>query len=534
MPPACAGRSPRRDGRGCCGRFAVTHPADHPPLPPRPGHRAPGWRRWPGRPRRRGSPASGSPTIPHPRSAGSTPAATSALDPFVALGYAAAHTTGCGWSPTSWCCRTATRSWWPRRAPRRAVRRRFTLAVGAGYLRGEFAGARGGPRGAQRPVRRGPRHAGRHLDGRRRVGRGPALQRPGHHRPPRPGGRAAPPIWIGGNGGQARQRVADQGQGWCPFPAPPQLARTARTRRPGHPRGAGRGHRRPARPRRRRRPRPGRSTSPSATPPAATPPTDAFDAAAHLAGLAQLAALGVTWVQVGCPATPWPAVETVERYGEAVIPTPPDPGRRPRPGSGPARDRTATAARPARTAGRCGSRPRWPGPGRRSRTSRGRPGVAEELGGSTASGFVPAAEAGDRRPASGPPARPPGPRNQARSISAGPTVAMSQSRTARGAALGVEHDVAQADVAPQQAARRLLGRAVLGAPGRGRRPAPPAACRRWPSRGSGPPDQLLAQPARRPRPSPSPGGWRQRSRNERHTSPGRRRPGSPSARGRPR
>ena len=69
--------------------------------------------------------------------------------------------------------------------------------------------------------------------------------------------------------------------------------------RAGHARAAGRGDRRPPRP-------PGArpaeirppSTSPSPTPPAAIPPSDAFDADAHLEGLAELAALGVTWVQV--------------------------------------------------------------------------------------------------------------------------------------------------------------------------------------------------------------------------------------------
>lgn len=37
------------------------------------------------------------------------------------------------------------------------------------------------------------------------------------------------PIWIGGNSPVSRRRVVDYGDGWNPFPAPPALARTART-----------------------------------------------------------------------------------------------------------------------------------------------------------------------------------------------------------------------------------------------------------------------------------------------------------------
>jgi probable F420-dependent oxidoreductase len=43
---------------------------------------------------------------------------------------------------------------------------------------------------------------------------------------PRPG---HVPIWIGGNSALTRRRVAAHADGWNPFPAPAQLARTART-----------------------------------------------------------------------------------------------------------------------------------------------------------------------------------------------------------------------------------------------------------------------------------------------------------------
>jgi alkanesulfonate monooxygenase SsuD/methylene tetrahydromethanopterin reductase-like flavin-dependent oxidoreductase (luciferase family) len=50
------------------------------------------------------------------------------------------------------------------------------------------------------------------------------------------------------------------------------------------------------------------------------PADDGFDADAHLAGLAALAAIGVTWVQVGLPGDSLEhAVETLARYGEQVI-----------------------------------------------------------------------------------------------------------------------------------------------------------------------------------------------------------------------
>ena len=46
---------------------------------------------------------------------------------------------------------------------------------------------------------------------------------------PRPVMKPHPPIWIGGNTAAARRRVAEYGDGWCPFPAPAGLAQTART-----------------------------------------------------------------------------------------------------------------------------------------------------------------------------------------------------------------------------------------------------------------------------------------------------------------
>ncbi len=37
---------------------------------------------------------------------------------------------------------------------------------------------------------------------------------------PRPVSQPHPPIWIGGNTAAARQRVAEDGDGWCPYSCP--------------------------------------------------------------------------------------------------------------------------------------------------------------------------------------------------------------------------------------------------------------------------------------------------------------------------
>ena len=198
---------------------------------------------------------------------------------------------------------------------------RFTLAVGAGYLKGEFAAL-------------GVDHAERNELMDEALGvvraiwtgddvtvRGPPLlgarrSRPTRVRSPQP----HPPIWIGGNSGTARQRVADHGQGWCPFPAPAIVATTARTASLDTPekladaiddlrRRLDAADRDPA--------TVDIAFSNSA---GGDPSSDDFDADAHLTGLAALAELGVTWVQVGLPGDSVDhAVEVAQRYGEQVI-----------------------------------------------------------------------------------------------------------------------------------------------------------------------------------------------------------------------
>lgn len=128
------------------------------------------------------------------------------------------------------------------------------------------------------------------------------------------------PIWIGGNSQRSRQRVAEVGDGWNPFPNPAALARTARTpvletlddlarmlddlwRRVD---AAGRD----------------RASIDVAfrTDAGGSPGDDAFDAPAHRAGLDALATLGVTWSSVDLPSDSLDhALEAMERYGEQVI-----------------------------------------------------------------------------------------------------------------------------------------------------------------------------------------------------------------------
>jgi probable F420-dependent oxidoreductase len=128
------------------------------------------------------------------------------------------------------------------------------------------------------------------------------------------------PIWIGGNSRLVRERVARYGDGWCPFPAPAALSRTTKT--------------------------PGLETTadlaamledlhrmldaadrdPASIDVAFRSGSGGslaggdFDAAAHLEGLDELAALGVTWNNAGVPGDSLAhALESLERYGAEVI-----------------------------------------------------------------------------------------------------------------------------------------------------------------------------------------------------------------------
>lgn len=153
-----------------------------------------------------------------------------ALDPFAALAFCAAVTTRLRLMPNIAVL--------PYRSPfvvAKAVATidrlsggRFTLAVGAGYLRGEFE-ALGVPYDERNE------RFDEALDVLRGVWNqddfsldGAGFSASGQTARPRPV-QDRVPIWIGGNSARARQRVADHGDGWAPFPAPPGLSRTAKT-----------------------------------------------------------------------------------------------------------------------------------------------------------------------------------------------------------------------------------------------------------------------------------------------------------------
>ena len=245
-----------------------------------------------------------------------------ALDPFVALSFCAAATERIRLIPNIVVL--------PYRNPFVVAKAaatldvlsggRFTLAVGTGYLKGEFAAL-------------GVDHAERNelfdealavliaawttdevtIEGRHFSARGITSH-------PRPVSHPHPPIWIGGNSARSRQRVADHGDGWAPFPAAPGIARTARTAPLDTAQAlaaavedlyarldaAGRD--------------PGTVDICFATTAGGDLESPTFNAGAHMEGLAELASLGVTWVQVAIPGGDLALTLTaIERYGEIVI-----------------------------------------------------------------------------------------------------------------------------------------------------------------------------------------------------------------------
>jgi probable F420-dependent oxidoreductase len=128
------------------------------------------------------------------------------------------------------------------------------------------------------------------------------------------------PIWVGGNAARARQRVADFGDGWCPFPAPAALAGSAKTQvleTVGDLSGL-------LDDLWRRVEEAGRDRADIdvsfMTGAGGAPGRPNFNAAAHLEGLGELAELGVTWNGTGVPGDSLAhALESLEQYGAEVI-----------------------------------------------------------------------------------------------------------------------------------------------------------------------------------------------------------------------
>jgi probable F420-dependent oxidoreductase len=245
-----------------------------------------------------------------------------ALDPFVAMGFAAARTTRLRLIPN--IVVLAYRN--PFVVAKAGAtldllsEGRFTLAAGAGYLKREFIAL------GVDPTERNELFD-ESLDVLKAIWTSDDVTFEGRHfradgitAHPRPVSTPHPPIWIGGNSGRARQRVATHGDGWCPFLASSGVAQTARTIvldtperfaaaiRDLHQRleAVGRD--------------PGSVDICFSTPAGGDVGSDDFNVAAHLDGIADLASLGVNWLQVGLPGDSVDhAVETIQRYGEQVI-----------------------------------------------------------------------------------------------------------------------------------------------------------------------------------------------------------------------
>ncbi len=245
-----------------------------------------------------------------------------ALDPFVAMGFAAAHTTKLRLIPNIVVL--------PYRNPFVVAKAgatldllsdgRFTLAVGVGYLKREFAAV-----GVDFDERNDL--VDEALDVIRAIWTTDDVTYEGRHftargitAHPRPATLPHPPIWIGGNTGKARQRVASRGDGWCPFPAPAGLAKTAGTAEMDTMERLREG----IEDLRRRSDAAGRDWSSIDVSfnnfVGGRPGGPDFRADAYLTGLDKLAAIGVTWVQVGLPGDSLAhALEAIDRFGELVI-----------------------------------------------------------------------------------------------------------------------------------------------------------------------------------------------------------------------
>jgi probable F420-dependent oxidoreductase len=245
-----------------------------------------------------------------------------ALDPFVAMGFAAAHTTTLRLVPNIVVL--------PYRNPFVVAKSgatldllsggRFTLAVGVGYLKREFAalGVSYDERAAlfdeALEVIRGVWTTDDYtFEGKNFSARGITAH-------PRPAASPHPPIWIGGNTSAARARVAKHGDGWCPFAAPAGLAKTAGTAAIDSLDALATG----IEDLRARLAAAGRD--PDAIDivfnnfEGGSPGDDDFDAEAYLAGVDKLAALGVTWLHVTLPGDSLAhALEAAEKFGKTVI-----------------------------------------------------------------------------------------------------------------------------------------------------------------------------------------------------------------------
>ena len=244
------------------------------------------------------------------------------LDPFVAMGFAAAHTSTLRLIPNIVVL--------PYRNPfvvakagatvDRLSGGRFTLAVGVGYLRKEFTAV-----GVDYEARAALFDEALAVIDAIWTGddisyEGGDFTAVGITAHPRPVSAPRPPIWVGGNTGAARQRVVDRAEGWCPFAAPKTLAQTAKTAALDSVEALGVA----IDDLRRRCDAAGRDAG--ALDIAFTnsegghPGSSDFNAAAHIDGLQGLEKIGVTWVHVHLPGDSIAhALEAVDQFRAEVI-----------------------------------------------------------------------------------------------------------------------------------------------------------------------------------------------------------------------
>jgi len=243
-----------------------------------------------------------------------------ALDPFVALAFAAAATDRLLLHTN--CLIPAYRN--PFVTAKSAATLdalsdgRLILGLAVGYLEGEFAAL-----GAEF------RHRGRALDeavemmkrawsGEEVHARGSGFLAEGNAMLPRPVSSPHPPLWIGGNSAAALRRAVAHGDGWVPFPASERLAAAVRTRRMDgldDLRAAVRDLRVLAEEHGRTRP-----LDICLTPFSHRHGAGDLDAAAFTAEVAQLARIGVTWVSFQLPAPdPDTFARNTEQFGKRVL-----------------------------------------------------------------------------------------------------------------------------------------------------------------------------------------------------------------------
>jgi probable F420-dependent oxidoreductase len=238
------------------------------------------------------------------------------LDPFVALGHVAAATTRI--RLLTYLAVAPYRN--PLLLSKSAATLdvlsggRFTLGLGTGYLKTEFfaLGIDFEARNALfdealevlplcwsgQPFS----YAGRHFDARDVVTLPRPIQQP-------------IPIWIGGNAKVTRRRVAERAQGWMPLSGGPQLATTTRTPSIGghdEMRDAIAGMRELAGPR-------GAELDVMLAYPDSTIVDPGKDVERHRDAIAELEAIGVTWLSVRGVRNPERLLEFLGEFGEHYI-----------------------------------------------------------------------------------------------------------------------------------------------------------------------------------------------------------------------